>query len=179
MLSSFNNTRLLLDVEGGLTVADLDKLSSADRPWRLILKPWREHRSLDANAYCWVLLHKLAEYTGDPVESIYRRAIREIGGVSQTVCVLESAVQALVSAWEGNGLGWQSVVFPSKIDGCKNVTLYAGSSTFDTSQMTRLIDYIAQDCAAVGISTKTPEQVDKMLSLWREADDKKHNQHRA
>ena len=174
VLASFNNVRLLVDIEGGIPTAEMDQLISADRPWRINIKPWRERRSLDASAYCWVLIHKIAEATGDNVTTIYRRAIKEIGGVSQTVCVLESAVDSLVEGWCHNGLGWQADVLPSKLPGCKNVVLYYGSSTYDTRQMSRLIDYIVQDCEVLGIETKTPEQLADMLSLWGEKHGKEH-----
>ena len=44
-------------------------------------------RSMDANAYCWVLLDKLAEKLKIPKTEIYRSAIKEIGGNCDTVCV--------------------------------------------------------------------------------------------
>ena len=45
--------------------------------------------------------------------------------------------------------------------------LYYGSSTFDTKQMSRLIDNIVQDCKAVGIETLTPQQLDALKEGWR------------
>lgn len=175
VMTSFGSTKLLVDIEGRLSAAEMDAIHSADRPWRLALKPWRERRSLDANAYCFVLIHKIAEATGDSVSSIYRKAIKEIGGVSHAVCVMDNAVDALVDGWCRNGLGWQTEVMPSKLPGCKNVILYYGSSTYDTDQMRRLIDYIIQDCEGLGIETKTPEQIESMLALWGEQDGKKHH----
>lgn len=43
------------------------------------VKPWRKKRSLDANAYCWVLIDKLSERLGESKESIYRKYIRDLG----------------------------------------------------------------------------------------------------
>ena len=57
------------------------------------VKKHREKRSLDANAYSWVLLDKLAEATGTPKSEIYRREVRDVGGNTETVCVREKAVQ--------------------------------------------------------------------------------------
>lgn len=130
---------------------------------------YRGKRSLDANAYCWVLLDKLSEHLNIPKEELYRENIRKIGGVSTTVCVRDKAVEDLCKGWSLNGIGWQSDTFPSKIEGCTNVTLYYGSSTYDTAQMSRLIDNIIQDCNAVGIDTKTPNEIANMLSLWQKA----------
>lgn len=132
------------------------------------VKPYRERRSLDANAYFFVLVDKLAEKLNITKEEIYRNAIKEIGGVSETVCVKDKAVKRLCEGWSKNGLGWQTDTFPSKIEGCTNVILYYGSSTYDTAQMSRLIDNIVQDCKAVGIETRTPDEIANLLSMWGE-----------
>lgn len=63
--------------------------------YALEIKEYRERRSLDANAYCWVLLDKLSAVMGKPKTEIYRDYIREIGGNSETVCVVNSATAAL------------------------------------------------------------------------------------
>lgn len=130
------------------------------------VKPYREKRSLDANAYFFVLVDKLSQKLNIPKTEIYRNAIKEIGGVSETVCVRESAVERLCEGWSKNGLGWQTDTFPSKIEGCTNVILYYGSSTYDKEQMARLIENIVQDCQAVGIETRTPEEIANLISLW-------------
>lgn len=130
------------------------------------VKPYREKRSLDANAYFFSLVDKLSQKLNIPKTEIYRNAIKEIGGVSETVCVRESAVERLCDGWRKNGLGWQTDTFPSKIEGCTNVILYYGSSTYDKEQMSRLIDNIVQDCQAVGIETRTPEELANLISLW-------------
>ena len=123
-------------------------------------------RSLDANAYFWVLCDKLAEATGQSKTDIYRASIREIGGVSDTVCVQDRAVDKLVQGWGKNGIGWLAETSPSKLPGCTNVTLYYGSSTYDRKQMSRLIDSIVQDCKAVGVETMTPVELARLTAAW-------------
>ena len=126
----------------------------------------RQRRSLDANAYCWVLLDKLAAALHKPKGEIYRELIREVGGNSETVCCVEKAVDKLVQLWGKNGLGWCADVTDSKLDGCKNVVLYQGSSTYDTRQMSRLIDLVVQECRAQGIETATPAELEKLKEAW-------------
>ena len=116
----------------------------------------REHkprRSKDANAYYWALIGQLAEVTGVRVTEIYRGHVKDLGGNSTIVCVQEAAVDALIRGWERNGIGWLAETMPSKLDGCVNVILYYGSSTYDTKQMARLIDLAVQDCEAAGVPT--------------------------
>lgn len=130
------------------------------------IKQHRERRSLDANAYAWVLMDKLAEKTGIPKTEIYRNYIREIGGNSETVCVVEDAVKKLRTGWEHNGLGWQTDIQLSKISGCVNVILYYGSSTYDSAQMSRLIDMIVYDCKSQGIETMPPDKLAALMEGW-------------
>ena len=130
------------------------------------IREHREKRSLDANAYFWVLADRLAEKTRIPKTDIYRSYIREIGGNHEVVCVADSAVEKLRSGWEHNGLGWQTDTMPSKLPGCVRVVLYYGSSTYDTAQMSRLIDLIVQDCREQGIETLPPEKLAGMMEEW-------------
>lgn len=134
------------------------------------IKKYRHKRSLDANSYFWVLVDKLAEVTGQEKTRIYRNAIREIGGVSETVCIKTEAVNKLCEGWNKNGLGWQTDIMPSKLKGCSNVVLYYGSSTYDTKQMSMLIDSIVQDCKSVGVETMTPDELAILKNSWKGAE---------
>ena len=153
-VNELNDFKQLVDDMNGL-----EKLS-------IEIKPFRKKRSLDANAYFFVLADKLAEKLNISKVEVYRNAIREIGGVSETVCVKNEAVDKLCEAWSEKGIGWQTDTFTSKIEGCTNVILYYGSSTYDTAQMSRLISNIVQDCKDQGIETATPNEIANLLSLW-------------
>ena len=130
------------------------------------ISEFKKKRSLDCNAYAWVLISKIAEKTNVAKNEVYRSAIREIGGNSDTVCIQDHAVRQLCSGWERNGTGWCTDTFPSKLDGCTNVTLYYGSSTYDSEQMSRLISILKQDCDALGIETKSPAELASLLDSW-------------
>ena len=136
-----------------------------DHPVEISIKKAAKRRSRDANALAWVLIDKIAEKTRIPKKEIYRNAIREIGGVSEVVCVQDRAVERLRSGWEKNGIGWQSETAPSKIPGCTNVILYYGSSTYNTAQMSRLLDLIIQEAEQQGIPTLRDEAAE-LLGKW-------------
>lgn len=136
------------------------------------VKEHREKRSNDANAYFWQLLGKLSAKTHIAKTEIYKGYIKEIGGNSDVVCLTEKAAKSVCKGWEKNGLGWLTDIIPSKIAGCKNVVLYYGSSTYDTSQMSRLIDFCVFDCKEYGIETLTPMELDRLKRDWDK--DEKH-----
>lgn len=130
------------------------------------LKEHHKKRSLDANAYCFVLISKIAEKTGVSIENIYRRAVREIGGNNTVVCVKDEAVDALCTSRESKGLGWQTETYPSRLSGCTNVVLYYGSSSYDTKTMSRLIDNVVQDARSLGIETMPPCELAALIERW-------------
>jgi hypothetical protein len=68
--------------------------------------------------------------------------------------------------WESNGTGWIATIEDSKLEGCKNLVYYWGSSQYDTVQMSILIDLVIQDCEAVGIPTMTPREIEEMKQRW-------------
>ena len=156
-VNDVNDFKQLVDDMNGL-----DKLS-------IEIKPYRARRSLDANAYAWVLMDRLAEKLGESKVDIYREYVRHIGGNSEVVCVKNTAAERLREGWGKNGIGWITDTLPSKIKGCTCIILYYGSSTYDTAQMSRLLDLIVQDCKQLGIPTETPDEIARLKSLWGEA----------
>ena len=79
-------------------------------------KKHRNKRSLDANAYCWVLLGKLAEKMNIKAEEIYKMEIKDIG-VYEVLPIKNAAVEKFIEAWQKNGIGWPcEVIGNSKID---------------------------------------------------------------
>lgn len=148
-------------------MAGIDEIVQAGTP-ELAIKAdkRRRKRSLDANAYCFVLIDKLAAKLGITKEEVYRQAIREIGGVSEVVCVQNKALDTFCRTWSCHGLGWQTETFPSKVSDCTNVIVYYGSSEYDTAQMSRLIDNIVEDCKEQGIETMPPKELESLLNEW-------------
>ena len=137
---------------------------------RVEIKKWRKKRSLDANAYAWVLIDKIAQATGVPKTEVYRQAIREIGGVSDIVAVPDNAVDKFREGWSKQGIGWQTEILDSK-PGYKRIVVYYGSSTYDTKQMSALIDSLVQEAQALGIETLPPAEIARLNSQWEERQD--------
>lgn len=130
-------------------------------------KKWRQRRSLDANAYMWTLVDKIAQKTRQRPVDVYRHAIKEIPGNSTLVCVQDKAKDVLQQQWQAKGLGWQTEELPSKIEGCTNIMLYYGSSVYNTTQMSLLIDSIVEEAKALGIETLTPYELEGMKAQWQ------------
>ena len=143
----------------------IDSLSE-DKEYKIEVKEHKEKRSLSANNYFWVMVDKLAEKLRIGKTEIYRSYVKEIGGNNDVVCCINKAVPALCEAWQGRGLGWLAEQEDSKIEGCTNIRLYYGSSTYDKEQMSRLIGLAKQDCIDNDIPTWDEEELQRLCEEW-------------
>lgn len=133
----------------------------------LDIKEHRKKRSLDANAYCWTLINKIADALRITPKEIYRQAIQNVSGNYEIIPIKEEAVAHFKQVWEAQGLGWPCVdMGKSKIDGYRNLRAYYGSSTFSVSQMQVLIDNLVQDCRALDIEVKSEEEIASLMEGW-------------
>lgn len=140
--------------------------------YEIELRERRKERSLDANAYMWVLCEKLAKAISTPdaiatKEDVYRDAIRAVGIWKDWPPMDESHAKTLMTAWGKIGTGWISEIVDYASGGEQVIVrTYYGSSQYDTKRMSRLIDNIVQDCKAVGVETLTPLELDRLKEAW-------------
>ena len=140
-----------------------------DRMYDLEVKEHRKKRSLDANAYCWCLINKLADVMRIPPTEVYRQAIQDISGNSEIIPIKDEAVEQFKQAWSHNGIGWLvKDMGKSKIQGYRNLMVYYGSSVYTTSQMNVLIDHLIQDCKALDIEVLSQEKLSLLMEEWDE-----------
>lgn len=159
----------------GIPYRDARKFVGEMKPKKYVaeIKEYREKRSLDANAYCWVLIGKLAAKLSMPKapitpEDVYRRAIRDVGDNYEVTPIRDDAVERWKAIWSSNGIGWICEdLGPSKIEGYTNVRNYYGSSVYDTAQMARLIDIVIEACKENGIETMTPAELARLTEEWK------------
>ena len=138
----------------------LDGLKSGD--YTVTLKKYREKRSLDANAYFWVLIGQIADVLKTDNESVYLKLLERYG-VYTFVVVKPEVVNRIKQEWRlTKELGEVT------INGKKGVQIqcFFGSHTYDTKEMSRLIDGTVSEAKALGIDTRTPEEIFLMEQAW-------------
>lgn len=146
-------------------------LDKRKRLYDLKITEHREKRSLDANAYAWTLMDKLADAIGTTKEEIYREKVREFGPFRDFTLTPQEAKSFRV-AWSMIGTGWPTEQVDYAPDGERVIIrAYYGSSTYNTKQMSRLIDSIVEDCKTVGIETLTPDKLAMLKEDWKRASD--------
>ena len=126
-------------------------------------KKYRPKRSLDANAYAWVLFTKIAEVVHSSKDEIYEEMLQKYGYLYQdedgyvTITVKAevdmSKVQGHWKFYKSNGK------FTSYL-------MIKGSSEYDTAEMAKFIDMVVQEAKELGIQTATPDEIARMNELW-------------
>ena len=122
----------------------------------------RERRSLDANAYLWVLLQKMAEALERDKWGLYLDKLGEYG-VFTHIIVKPHMVEKVKEEWRTvKELGEVCV------NGTTGIQLqcYFGSSTYNTKEMSVLIDGVVSEAKEMGIETLPPDQLERMKSEW-------------
>ena len=143
----------------------VNAISASDKPFILSLDQQKKRRSLNANAYCWVLCQKIAEKVGATKEAVYRKNISEVGSF-EVVEVSSAAVPRFLERWHSNGLGWIAEPYQEK-NGFTTVIAYYGSSTYSTAEMARLIDALISEAKSVGVETLPDWQLEAMKTSWK------------
>ena len=71
--------------------------------------------------------------------------------------------------WNAQGIAWFCEVADTTYIGnteFKIINAYYGSSSFNSKQMSRLIDGVVQDCKVYGIETKSQQEINSLLESW-------------
>lgn len=138
-------------IEGLDAIKDVDRLS-------IDIKKYRERRSLDANAYAWVLFDKIAKVIGTDKWQVYLMELEKYGEFVDPE-VTEGALRAVERLFR-----YTQVL--DHCDGKVAVRGYIGSSEYDSEQMAHLIDGTVRDAKDLGIDVLTPDEQAEMIRLW-------------
>lgn len=123
----------------------------------------RKHRSLDCNRYLWALIGKMAENLRTDKWTIYLKMLKQYGQFTYVV-IRPKAVETFKAQWrECEELG------EIEVNGQKGIQFlcYFGSSTYDQSEIGVLIDGVISECKELGIDTLTPDEIAKMVEVWK------------
>ena len=143
-----------------------------DKDVNVEIKKSTKARTKTANDFCWALCADIGNALRPPLpkEEVYRRAIGEVGKFELMHMKVE-AIPTFREIWSQRGIGWfTQVVDYSEIPGCKIVMAYFGSSTYNTEEMSRLIDYLKDDAENMGLTIPvSKEEEARLLAAWGKA----------
>ena len=139
----------------------------SDTVYDVAVEPHKEKRSLNANAYAWVLMDKIARAVKSSKEEIYLRMLEKYG-VFYYLPSLPENVEALKKVFRiVYNRGETVLTTPNwKRITCRQLQCYPGSSTYNTTEMSDLIDGIVSEAMELGIETETPDVLERMKQEW-------------
>ena len=133
---------------------DVTQYDLCDIEW----KKHRDKRSLDANAYSWVLISKIADALKMTKDEVYVEELKRYGQLAfQMKVPHETDVKPA-------GLYVKFIEYDGEND---IYMVFRGSSTYDTKEMSDFIDGIVQDAKELGIDTVPRMELEKIKAKWR------------
>ena len=141
---------------------DLATLDAID----ITAKKHRKKRSLDANAYAWVLMAKIANHKDvrSSKEEIYEEMLQKYG-------YLEKDENGYIVITIKHGINvrklgghWKFYKSNGKFD---SYLAIKGSSDYNTSEMAHFINQIVDECKELGIETIPPAELERMVNRWQ------------
>ena len=129
-------------------------------------KKYRKKRSLDANAYCWVLMTNIANHPDvrSSKEEVYEEMLQKYGYLYQDENgYIPITVKAGVDMSKIVG-HWKFYKSNGKFD---SYLMIKGSSEYDSAEMSHFIDMVVQEAKGLGIEVLTPDELERMKQTWR------------
>lgn len=136
----------------------------------IVLKPHREKRSLNANAYYWKLVEKISDLLGASRPFVHNMLLRDYGTLE--VVAGSNVSVFLPDSPEADLLALESADYHLKPTSCSKLMdgkLYReylqikGSRRYDTKEMSVLINGAVSEAQSMDIETLPPDELARML----------------
>ena len=146
-----------------------------DKLYNLEVKEYRKKRSLDANQKMWALINAMSEILHLTPEEIYQGYIPDVGNNYRVFPVKPEEINEVADDWCRGHLGRMvEDMGPCRLrdlKGYHNLKMYRGSSEYDTSTFSRLLELVIQDCRQLGIETISEREKSLLLDEWEKTKD--------
>jgi DNA-directed RNA polymerase delta subunit len=146
----------------------LFKITSHNKPLKIAIDVAREKRSLDANAYFHVLVDKIAEKLGISTEEIKVRLVIAYGELAKDengdyICLKLPNTVNVENYYKYAEYIGEEMDSIGKI--WNKYLVYKETHTLDSKEMSRLLNGTIDEAKELGIDTRTPDEIAKMISL--------------
>lgn len=131
------------------------------------IKAYHQKRSLDANAYCWVLCTKIADVLLISKDDAYRQ---ELEKYAPQILVPLDAEKNPDGYFRYYTYDCTTTLVDLETNASSKVNYYRvikGSSEFDSEEMSRFIDCIIQDAQELEIETIPPAEIQRLKEMWK------------
>lgn len=135
-------------------------LLNQDREKLYEIKEHKEKRSLNANAYLWVLVTKIADLMRTSKDEVYIEMLKRYGQGEMVSVRSDIDVTGLFKYCEERG--------QSSLNGKEftHYMVYRGSSEYDSREMAVLIDGVISECRDLDIETLPDWELERLKEDW-------------
>lgn len=132
-----------------------------DQPDRVYeIKEWHAKRSLNANAFAWSLIGKIADCLRSSKDEVYLMELRKYGQSEMISVVKGIDVRGYFKYFDEIGTGHvQGKEF-------MHYRVYKGSSEYDSREMAVFIDGIISDAESMDIPTLPEKEITRLKAEW-------------
>ncbi len=161
---NWQNDKFVISVEINEKISQESVEEIQNCKLRMILKEWKQKRSLDANGYLWVLCTEIANVISSSKEEVYEEMLQKYGVLYKdedgvyVVITLKSSID--ISKVDGH---WKFYHSNGKFNA---YLMIKGTSEYNTSEMAKFLDMVIQEAKELGIQTETPDEIARMNALW-------------
>lgn len=133
-----------------------------DKELRVDIDKWREKRSLDANAYSWVLQDQIAKKMGLSIDEVHDKMVLEYG-VLETYSIMKEAWESAKRLFD-----YYKVLGESETNGKTFIHIRAGIGThnYDSKEMSVFLDGVVQEAKQLGIETLDEIRLRELAEQW-------------
>ncbi len=166
---SFPSRKTVITIEIDTPAAEAETLLGKDLT--AVLKPFKKHRSLDANAYYWQLCSKIAEKRGVSKTEMHNVLMSEYGTENMIDGAIEWSVKDKHFDWTRSvDCHYRPSGYSVTTNDGAQLPIYwviRGSHTYNTAEMAKLISGAVYEAKEHGIETLTPNELARMVAAWR------------
>lgn len=151
--------------DGEAPASELEKLQGQELKVKAVRFRKERTRSLSANGLFWHCINKIAEKVDEPPDQVYLSMLT-LYGKSTYICCKAGSVERVRRQWK------ESMVLPDDVtingQPAKQLWVFYGLSTYDTVEMSKLIDGTIEYMKENGIEPPMPEHVKQALEQWEQ-----------
>ena len=153
---------IVLKAKGNINIDELKETISKGKMLTVEIKQYKVKRSLDSNAYLWVLLNKMSVALRTTKDELYLQVLDRYG-VFTHIIVKENVVQRVIEQWRTvRELGEVTINGKTGVQ----IQCFFGSSTYSNLEMSALIDGVVQEAKDLGIDTMSSRELELMKNAW-------------
>ena len=144
-----------------MEIANLTPLLK-DKAFDVEIKEHKEKRSLNANAYSWVLQDKIAKALNRRIDDVHSEMVLQYG-VIEVLSIQKVAFESAKRIFDYFEILGESTTNEKEFI---HVKAGVGTHLYNTEEMSKFIEGVVAEAQELGIETKTPDEIAQLKSLW-------------